>query len=338
LTSKRRKNVTLADVANEVGVSAKTVSRVVNNTDYVNEATRQQILAAIDRLGYHPNRVARGLASSRSYIIGLTIPDVTNPFFPELIRGVEEVALTQNYNVLLYNTDLSKERERRGLTLLAETQVDGVIVCTLRLGDTELKSFLEGQPAAVLVNRRFSGPNVGIVRVDFFTAMQRVIDHLVAVGRREIAYLTLPQHVNSYSVQERLAGFRTGLAAHNLRFQPERINHCLATVHVSYEVACRLLTEQPEVNAVVCYNDIIASGMLEACAAQGIAVPGAVAVTGFDDIMFAPLLKQALTTVHVPKFDLGQAAASVLFARLNGETEPGEIVLDAELVIRQSTA
>lgn len=333
----QNRNVTLADVARLAGVSAKTVSRVINQSDYVSAETRAQIEKAIEELGYRPNRVARSLASNRSYIIGLSLPDVTNPFFPEILRGVQQEALQRGYHVLTYNTDLDMEREKQGLALLEEMRVDGIIVCTMRLPDDQLRPLLQRHRAVVLVNRVLAGNEAGIVRIDYFKAMQQIVQHLVDGGRRKIGYLDVSRSVASYSSTERFGGFQAAMAANGLTVNPDYIRRCAATIEGSSEAARDLLTASPELDAIICYNDVIAGGTLEACAALGVAVPDKVAVTGFDNIMFSSVFKVALTTAHVPRFELGIRAAQMLFNRIDGDTTVREMLLDTELFVRQST-
>jgi LacI family transcriptional regulator len=332
----KNRSVTLADVARAAGVSAKTVSRVINHNDYVSAETREQIERAIEALGYRPNRMARSLASNRSFIIGLTVPDVTNPFFPEIMRGAERVAQEHGYNLLAYNTDLNPQRERDGLALLEETRVDGVIICTVSLSDDDLNAVLQRHRAAVVINRLMPDGPAGIVRVDYFSAMQQIVQFVLDSGRRRIGYLDVLRSAYSYSSKERYRGFHTAMEANQLPANPQYIRRCIASVESSRQVASELLSDHPEIDALVCYNDIIAGGALEACAQMGIAVPDQVAVTGFDDIMFSSVFKVALTTMHVPKFELGERAAQMLFRRIDGDLSEPEVVLDATLVIRQS--
>jgi LacI family transcriptional regulator len=333
----KQKNTTLADVARRAGVSSKTVSRVINNNDYVSAATRQKILEAVEALDYRPHRAARSLASNRSLIIGLTIPDITNPFFPEMIRGVERVAMDNDYNTLIYNTELIALRDHQAFALLEETRVDGIIVCSMRLNDAELRSFLERQPSAVLVNRVLPGGPAGVVRVDFYNAMRQVTQYLLDCGRRALGYLTISHHDFSYSSQERFRGFRDTLHANDLPLVAEHVWRCAATVEDSFRAASEILRDHLELDALICFNDMIASGVLEACAVHHVPVPDQLAVTGFDNVMFSPLLKTALTTVHVDKFRLGVHAAQMLFDQINGRAHETEIILEAELVLRQST-
>lgn len=334
---KKERSVTLADVARAAGVSAKTVSRVINHNDYVSDETRRQIQQAIEELGYRPNRLARSLASNRSFIIGLTFPDVTNPFFPEIMRGAERIAQEHGYNLLAYNTDLNPQRERDGLTLLEETRVDGVIICTVSLSDADLSAILRRHRASVVINRLLPDGPAGIVRVDYFSAMHRMVQFVLDTGRRRIGYLDVSRSTYSYSSKERYRGFQAAMDANGLPINPQYIRRCIASIENSREAAIDLLQAQPEIDAVVCYNDMIAGGALEACVQLGITVPDQVAITGFDDIMFSSVFKVALTTMHVPKFELGVRAAQMLFDRIEGDLTQSEIVLDTELVIRQST-
>ncbi|MBK8021206.1 MAG: LacI family DNA-binding transcriptional regulator [Chloroflexi bacterium] len=333
----RKKEATLEDVARRADVSAKTVSRVVNNSGYVSVETRRRILDAVAELDYLPNRMARSLASNRSSIIGLTIPDITNPFFPEVIRGIEQVALGQHYNVLIHNTALIADRDRQALLLLEEMRVDGVIVCSVRLDDDTLSEVLSRQRHTVLINRTLPGGPAGVVRVDFSSAMQSIVDHLLESGRRRFGYLTIQQHELSYSAVERFRGFRKSLDTAGLMVASDCIYRTNATVEDSFSSATRMLSEHPEFDAIVCCNDLIAAGLMEACLARGVRIPEDVAVTGFDDIMFSGMLRVPLTTVHVPKQDLGVRAAKMLFDMINGRDSEREIVLDAGLVVRDST-
>lgn len=334
----RKKEPTLDDVARRAQVSAKTVSRVVNNNGYVSAETRRKILDAVAELEYLPNRMARSLASDRSSIIGLTIPDITNPFFPEVIRGIEQVALTQNYNVLIHNTALIADRDRQALSLLEEMRVEGVIVCSVRLSDEALAEALSRQRHTVLVNRTLPGGPAGIVRVDFSSAMGRIVQHLVDAGRRHFGYITIHQHDLSYSATERFKGFMKALEAAGLPITQPAIYKTNATVEDSFRTATQMLTDHPELDAVVCYNDLVAAGVIEAYLSHNIRIPEQVAITGFDDIMFSGLLRVPLTTVHVPKHELGVRAAKMLFDMISGRDTEREVVLDARLVVRQSTS
>ncbi|MGC9347645.1 MAG: LacI family DNA-binding transcriptional regulator [Anaerolineae bacterium] len=329
--------VTMADVAREVGVSMMTVSRVVNDKGDVSSATRQRVLEAIERLGYRPSGIARGLATRRTGTLGLVIPDVANPFFAEVARGVEHVAYAEGYNVFLCNTDEDPQRELDVLGSLEEKRVDGIVLCSSRLDDDDLEMAVDSHPSVVLVNRRLDANlRVGAVIVDDVNGGRIMTQHLIRRGHRSIGFLAGPQ--GSHSGQGRLAGYRQALSEAGLRPKPAWVRHCAPVADDGHEVALLLLSQHPELTAVLCYNDLVAVGVLRACAELGYGVPEDLAVTGFDDIPLAALVTPSLTTCRIPRHELGVKAVDLLLDQIRGEpTHEGEIlVLQPELVVRAS--
>ncbi len=331
----RKQPVTVMDVAARAGVSIKTVSRVINDEPYVGEATRQLVQRAIRELNYHPNRAARRLASHHSRVIGLLVPSIANPFFPLVIQGVTRVMHEQGYDVLIYSTDVEVERSRKGLKLLAENHADGVIVCSLGgLDDTELETFISQYSAAVLVNMVLPGIRAGVVRVDSARGMEILVNHVVASGRRTLAFLNYP--IDKHSTSDRLRGYREALVAHGLPFDEELVVRSKVDSE-SVDAATRtLLRLRPDVDAILCYNDLMAGSVLRTCMEMGVVVPDQIAVTGFDNVPFTDLFKQSLTTVNAPKLELGIKAAEMLLGRLNGDFTISELVITPELIIRES--
>jgi LacI family transcriptional regulator len=327
--------VTLADVAARAKVSIKTVSRVVNNENYVGKETRQRVLDAIRELDYHPNRAARSLASSRSHVVGLLLPSADNPFFPTVMMGIVRVMHEHQYDVLIYNTDVEPERWHKGLRLLGENHVDGVVVCAVAgLPDAQLSDLLSKQRAAVLVNMVVPGNHAGVVRVDHVAGMSTLVNHLLASGRRRLAFITNP--VDKFSTRERLRGYREALKAHGIEVDEKLIVFSPNNNDAVSKATRVLLANQPDVDAIMCFNDMMAASVLRTCMEIGVRVPDQVAVTGFDDIPFADLFKQSLTTMHVPRFDLGVKAAELLLERIKGNTVVSEIVITPQLVVRES--
>lgn len=327
--------VTMVDVAKAAGVSVMTVSRVINGKPDVSVATRQRVLEIAERLGYRPNRIARGLATKHTGTLGLVVPDVANPFFAEVARGVEHVAYAGGYNVFLCNTDEDPAREMAVLRSLEEKRVDGLVLCSSRLEDKELRAALVHHSAAVLVNRRLEGDNMSAVLVDDEMGGWMATQHLLQAGHRAIGFLAGP--LASRSGQQRHKGYRAALAAAGVRYDPHRVRHCSPTVEGGLHIARELLTAQLKLTALFCYNDLVAVGALQACAELGLHVPDDVAVVGFDDIFLAALVTPPLTTCHVARFDLGSQAMRLLLDRIQGRSkEYQEITLQPRLVVRAS--
>lgn len=337
--AKSTDRVTMADVAREVGVSMMTVSRVINNKGDVSPATRQRVLGAIERLGYRPSGIARGLATRHTGTLGLVVPDVANPFFAEVARGVEQVAYAEGYNVFLCNTDEDPERELDVLGSLEEKRVDGVVLCSSRLESEDIQLVIGAHPAVTLVNRRAAdvGQSVGAVLVDDVAGGRMTTKHLLSRGHCAIGFLSGPS--GSRSGQGRLQGYRETLADAGTVASPAWVRDCPPVADAGREAALRLLTQAPELTALLCYNDLVAVGALRACAESGRRVPEDLAVVGFDDIPLAALVTPSLTTCRVPRHELGVRAVQLLLRQIQGglpDPEELEVVLQPKLVVRAS--
>jgi LacI family transcriptional regulator len=325
----------MADVAREAGVSSMTVSRVINNKGDVSAVTRKRVLGVIERLGYRPSGIARSLATRRTGTLGLVVPDVANPFFSDVARGVEHVAYAEGYNVFLCNTEEDPLRELAVLKSLEEKRVDGLVLCSSRLEEEELRAVVSRHPTTVLVNRRLDGEAVRPVLVDDETGGRLVTELLLKNGHEAVGFLAGPPV--SHSGRERASGYQATLAEAGLEYDPARVRLCRPMVEGGQEAARSLLTTHPEISALFCYNDLVAVGALQACAELGRRVPEEVAVVGYDDIPLAALVTPALTTCRVPRYELGSQAVQLLLRQINGCSEEcDEIVLAPELVVRAS--
>ncbi|AHF88357.1 transcriptional regulator (plasmid) [Rhizobium leguminosarum bv. trifolii WSM1689] len=325
--------ITIADVARAAGVSPMTVSRVLNDRGGASAETSQRIILAASELNYRPNPFARGLRSDRSRAIGLLVPDITNPFFPEVIRGAEDAASAAGYNLLLSNVVENSKREEELIETLLRHRVDGIIVCSPRLPDAALHKALAPHRAVVLINREAPNEVAGTIVTDYETGASRAIDHLVERGRRRIAIIAGPR--SSFGGKSRLVGFRKTLSAHGLKAQG--IVYCDPTAAGGQTAAAQLLAEAPGIDALVCYNDLNAIGAMKACRAAGISIPGEIALIGFDDIPTAELLSPALTTLRVQKREMGEEAVRLLLSRIATRNRQHGIVIVPELIIRETT-
>jgi len=325
--------VTIADVARLAGVSTMTVSRVINAKGDVRDATRLRVQRAIDQLEYRPSQAARTLTTRRSHTLGLLVPDITNPFFPEIVRGAEDVAWERGYLVSLANTVEDLERERAALEHFEAHRVDGLIVCSARLPEAALGAALRRHQAVVLLNRRVADEHVASLEVDDALGTRLAIAHLASSGHRTIGLLAGPRR--SSSSAKRRVGYHDGIEAAGQRFDASLVEDGEPSEDGGHRALHALLARRPDVDAVVCYNDVVALGALAAARDLGRDVPGALALVGCDDVRLASLVHPPLTTLRIDTYALGRQAAELLFERLRDEP-PRHVVVAPELVVRAS--
>jgi LacI family transcriptional regulator len=327
--------VTMADVAREADVSLMTVSRVVNDKGEISPSTRQRVLEVIERLGYRPSAIARGLATNRTGTLGLVVPDIANPFFSDIARGVEEEAYAAGYNVFLCSTYEDPERETDVLQSLEEQRIDGLVLCSSRLDDKTLRRMLAGFPAIVLTNRWLDGYGAGVIRVDSELGGRLATNFLLDAGHTAVGFLTGPP--TSVDGRLRVNGYHAALEAAGKPRSAALERPCPSNVDGGREAAREFLASQPGLTALLCYNDLVAIGALFACVDLGLRVPSDLAVVGFDDIALAAWVSPPLTTCGSPRFELGVKAMQMLLDRIDGGTGEGqEILVQPELVVRSS--
>ena len=330
--------VTLEDVALAAGVSTATVSRVINNLPRVADTTRQRVLDTIERLHYTPNFAGRMLATQRTHTLGLIITDITNPFYPAVVRGVEAAAQNHGFSVLLYDTAENKQREAQALQLLRERQVDGLVICSSRLGTSRLAQVAHGKMPIVFINSQPALTTVGSVETDHEAGMRAAVEHLVHLGHRHIAYLGGPRA--SQVQQRRLKAFRDASGDLGVRTLEGSKQPTIAGGEAgTHEFLCKF---DPNLRptALITYNDLMASGALLALRACGMHVPEDLSLIGHDDIPMAALLSPALTTVRQPMQELGSRAVAMLAEHLQstGAANPTILSLHPQLIVRTSTA
>jgi LacI family transcriptional regulator len=336
---------TISDVARAAGVSPATVSRVFNGGRVTPErAERVRRVAA--ELGFAPNRVARSLRTQRGSVIGLIIPDIENPFFTSLARGVEDAAQQTNLSVVLCNSDGDVEKERRYLGIALAEHMAGVIVAAASRDRTDLTAVTGRGMPVVAVDRRPRGASVDAVLVDNQHGGEAATEHLVAGGYRRIACITGPRGVTTS--EERLAGYRDGLReALRARSVPEpEIDATLAAytrrgdfrVEGGRAAMVELLALEEPPDAVFVANNLMTVGALQALRDAGLTPPG-FGVLSFGDVPWAPLVRPSLTAVELPSYDLGFTAARLLQDRIAGrDTALQTVVLRTALRVRESTA
>ncbi|KQN40895.1 LacI family transcriptional regulator [Sphingomonas sp. Leaf407] len=327
---------TIIDVAAGAGVSIATVSRVFSQPDRVAEATRRRVLAVVEALGYAPNVAARSLRTLRAAKILLTVPDISNPFFASVIRGVEEAARDAGYTVIVGDTRHDPEIEDRYAEMLARREVDGLIFLGHRLPATLAPLLARDGATAPIVNgcEYSESLTVPSVHIDNAAASAEAIEHLVALGHTAIGIVTGP--AASPISRDRLAGALAAARRHGLE-DKAIVRAGDYSARSGYEQAAELVARG--VTAIACFSDEMALGAISAIRAAGLSCPADVSVTGFDDLPFACYFDPPLTTIAQPKAVIGARAVDLLIAILNGDVAiERQVTLPHELVLRHSTA
>jgi LacI family transcriptional regulator len=336
--------VTLRDVAADAGVHPATASRALNpgTRALVNEETAQRVLDSAARLGYRPNPIARGLKTNRSYTIGVVVPDLRNPLFPPIARGIEERLEPAGYTSLLANTDNDHDREKLSFEALTARQVDGFITGTARRHHPLLREIADRGVPLVQVNRRMDDEDVPSVVADDVGGVALAIRHLADLGHTRIAHVAGSLEVSTG--QHRFEGFLAAMADLGLevddRLTPTALNYSEAEGH---RLTKALVDGGRPFTAILAGNDLMALGCIDALTEAGLRCPEDVSVIGFNDMDWSARFSPPLSTVRVPHYDLGVSAADLLLERLAAGapaagTAARHVVLPVELVVRGSTA
>lgn len=335
-----RTPVTIRDVARLAEVHPGTVSRALNEQTraLVNAETAARVLKAAVELGYRPNPIARGLKTNRSYTVGVVIPDLTNPLFPPIVRGIEDRLGDAGYTPLIVNTDNDPERERSHIEAMLARQVDGLIAATARLDVTLLAEAAAAGTPLVLVNRSLEDGSAAAVTVDDRKGVVLAVEHVAGLGHRLIGHVAGPQNVSTGHLRH--LGFIEAMDAAGLEVDPGHVSYAAAFTEPEGARACaEVLEHAPRVTAIVAANDRLAMGCYDALERHGLSCPGDVSIVGFNDMPFIDRLQPPLTSVRVPQREIGSTAADLLLAQLSDDGDsPRQILLEPELVIRASTA
>ncbi|WP_369038314.1 LacI family DNA-binding transcriptional regulator [Stenotrophomonas maltophilia] len=328
---------TIYDIAKHVGVSAGTVSRALSRPDKVLPATRARIEQAADALGYVPNTIARTLKTQRSGKILVTVPDIANPFFAQILQGAEDAAQALGYAVLLGDTQHLPEREERYAQMLRRNEADGLIVLGHRLPPTARDIVQQRGAAAPVVNGCEFDPALGIpsVHIDNAAAARAVMDHLYALGHERIAVVGGP--TDNPLHQQRLEGVRAAGKARG-RLRQLSVVPGDFSVESGHAAALALLATAAAPTAIFCFSDQMALGALAACRDLGIRVPEQVSIAGFDDLASSRYLTPPLTTIRQPMREIGERAVALLLAIIDQVDVPLQQTLDFSLMLRGSTA
>jgi len=331
-----KKRVTLADVASAAGVSLMTVSRAINNKPGVGEDMRQAIVKLAEELGYQPNQIARSLATNFTTTVGLVVPDNTNPFFAQIARGVEDTAYKQNYNIFLVNTGENPAREQAALDSLWQKGVDGLILCSSRLPGESLEIEFSRFPAVVLINRELKNhvAHAITINVDDRQGAHLAIKYFREQGRQHIAYIDGP--ATSLSAKRRLEGYQSALEEAGIGFEPGLVECCAPDTEGGRIATAILIARAPKIDAIYCFNDLVAVGAIQMVRESGKKVPEDIAIIGVDDIPLATIIRPQITTLHVNLRHIGRLAMRTLLDVIEGGSSATAIQIEPVLVVRES--
>ncbi|MGI9253373.1 MAG: LacI family DNA-binding transcriptional regulator [Thermomicrobiales bacterium] len=341
MSAARTRRPTQADVAQMASVSQAVVSYVLNGdpTRSVAPATRARVLAAVEELGYVPDRTARNLRQRRTFTIAGIIPDITNPFYPAFERGVQDVAEAHGYDLITYNTDGKREKELRAIRSVRESRVDGVILTTFHLDLDELL-LLVADGMALVINGEpsFDPVAAGIdqVQIDNAAAAEAIVTWLLDRGHVRVGMIAGEE--GTYPREGRVRGYTRALAGRHIPLDHILVRSAEFSVAGGYDAADELLNLDPLPTAIFAANDLMAMGALMRFREAGLRVPEDIAVAGFDDIPAAPLVHPALTTIAQHPEQIGRRAAEMIVERLAGSAPEGarRAVLPFDLIVRDS--
>ncbi len=327
----------LTDVAARAQVSIATVSRVINNSDKVVPGTREIVKRAMRELGYKPNRVARRLRQKggKRHLLGLIIPDIQNPFFAELARGVEDVAYANEFAVMLCNSDENQKKEQFYLDVMSAESVDGIILPPLNELDPAVLKMIESGMPIVTVDRSLARAGMDKVEIDNRRGAYEAVEYILQRGHRRIGLITGRSNISTS--RERRLGYEDALAAHQVPSDPELIRTGDFKQASGRVLADELLSLPIPPTALFVLNNLMTVGALEAIHKRGLKIPAQVAVIGFDDLPWAEALDPPLTVVRQPAYEVGRSAAELLLKRLGDLKRPEtHLVLRPQLIIRSS--
>ena len=327
--------VTIKEIAKRAGVSVGTVSKVLNFNETVTKKNKNKIIKTIKELNYRPNRIARSLSKGKTKNIGFIIPDIKNPFFPELIRGASDVLMSDGYYVFLANSDNDSNKEDLYINDLISMWIDGIIIAPSDTENRNINIFNNIISPFVVVDREIKGLEKDLVIINNEKSAYNAVNYLKENGHKKIVVLAGPQYTKT--AQNRVAGWRAAMDKNGL-FQEEFIFWGDFSIESGYKMMKEVFNKLGLVDAIFACNDLIAIGSIKAIEEEGYKIPDNISIVGFDDIYLSRFLTPPLTTVRQPVYDMGKIAAEILLGRINNPEEfnPKKIVVEGNLIFRKS--
>ncbi len=331
---------TIKDIAKAAGVSVTTVSRALNGYSDVSERTRKKIKQIADDLSYSPNALARSLVMNKTKTIGLLVSGISregakdNIVF-EVLTGVNEYCGHVDYDIVLFNTSSSQQKQKTYTQLCRERRVDGVVIQGIKNDDPYLMEVVESDIPCVLVDIPIQGDTVGYVATDNVAGAKEAVQHLVDLGHRQIGMIN--GHDRAFVSQERIQGYQDGLESNHLPYNEDLVYNGGFSEKQAEEAAVSLLNTFPETSAIFCASDLMAFGVMRAAKRVGREVPEELSIIGYDNIILSSYVTPSLTTISQDMFQIGYSAAGLLIDLLEGGNPPRSKIVSHELVVREST-
>jgi DNA-binding LacI/PurR family transcriptional regulator len=317
-------------VAKRANVSTATVSRTMNGSAKVSPETAARVRRAIEALNFYPNTNARALGSGRSRLYGLIISDITNPFFPELVKSFDDIAIMHGQEVLIANTNYDSERMNICVTRMLQRKVDGVAIMTSEMDDRLIKVFSRRHVPLVFLDTGVPAPGVSCVRIDYSAGIDAAVHHLIELGHRRIAFISGPMHLASARI--RYKAFMDCTARDHLDDNPKLMEEGNHRVDGGHDAMKRILDSRAKPTAVMASNDLTAIGAMGAIAEAGLRVPDDISVVGYDDIQLSAFTMPPLTTVSLPRAEIANAAFRALLNAQHGDAK--KMVQGEEHIVR----
>jgi len=329
---------TLKDVAKKAGVSTSVASRALGNYGYVSKEARERVLKVAEKIGYQPDIIARSLMTQKTYTIGIIISDITTLFFTSAVRGIEDVARENGYNVILCNSDENSQKETEYLKVMYEKKVDGLIISISGKNNSYLKKLIRGGLPVVLLDRGPKEIKAPKVIVDNISGAYETVNHLIKLGHRRIGVINgIPGIMTS---DERFEGYKRALQHNDIPIDPELVKYGEFKMEKARQAAQRFIKMKNPPDALFVTNEVMTTGALLALNENNVRIPEEIAIVGFDDPVWAPLMKPSLTAVRQPSYSVGTITCQILLRIINkgdrGRTSEEEMVLKPKLIVRES--
>ncbi len=325
------------DIAKIAKVSSTTVSHVINKTRFVSPETKDKVLEAMQELSYKPNLLARGLATGVTHTIGLIISDIKNPFYPEIIQGVEELAIRSEYNIFLCNTDYDVEKGLKSIGALISKKVDGIIIASSQADKFLFKELAESTIPFVLVDWNESKINVDSIYFDFKSGIRKAIEYLVSLGHKKIYFISGPKDLKTASIRENnFISIIKGYESEGISYKIIEGNH---KIDGGINAAKEIEKEKDMPTSIICSNDLTAIGAMKTLQTDGVKIPDQISIIGLDNIMLSEIVSPALTTIGLERYLIGKSAAELLLNRIKNKDIPKQTrYFNTQLIVRESTS